>query len=385
MTKLFIFILLLLLAMPAVADAQSRRVPQETSNEKKVRPTPTPVAARAEKIPEDTRDFSAAEVDEEALKIDTDLVSIPVSVLDRRGMWVSDMKCEEFQIFEDGKPQEITFFATTEQPFTVVLMLDVSLSSKFKIEEIQNAAIAFVSQLAPKDRVKVISFSEQILSLSEFTSDRRELVSAIRRARFSDGTSVYEAFDHVVNYELKGIKGRKAIVMFSDGVDTTSRESYLQENLRDADELDALVFPIEYDTYDDVNLIERGGQQVKLPGPVPITVSGGGRRDDDPNRILSKGTTRAEYDVAAAYLRGLADRTGGKVYRASTTSDMGSAFAKIAQELRQQYSIGYSPPNPDKKGTVRKIKIRVTRPNLVVKARESYTIGEPTKKRKKSR
>jgi VWFA-related protein len=105
------------------------------------------------------------------------------------------------------------------------------------------------------------------------------------------------------------------------------------------------------------------------------------RRADD-SVMQNPGTSAKDYEVAGRYLMELADRTGGRVYRADNPVDLGSAFESIAKELRQQYSVGYYPPNLEKSGVPRKIKVKVTRPNLVVKARETYTIGESTKKKR---
>lgn len=405
----FLLVLLALTLAFTPVSAQSGRTrtdsgdPQKKGQrEEKPAPTPSP-----------TPDNNAADIpsDDNVLNISTDLVSIPVSVFDRRGRYVFDLTKEEFQIFEDGKQQEITFFANTEQPFTVVLVLDVSLSTKFKINEIQAAAYTFISQLRPEDRVMVISFDEQIHILSEFTSDREQLKRAIRTAKFGDGTSLYDTVELVMDERLKRVPGRKAVVLFTDGVDTTSRKSYLEENLRDAGELDALIFPIQYDTYADVRRMERqGGIDVKLPGTDKKAPQGGAlppiiidddrtstmdypgktspndqssrdRRAEDPV-MQNPGTTAKDYEVAGKYLLELADRTGGRVYRADNLIGLGNAFESIARELRQQYSVGYYPPNLEKSGVPRKIKVKVTRPDLVVKSRDTYTIGDsPTKKR----
>jgi Ca-activated chloride channel family protein len=393
--KSIIVLLLMLLALANVNGQSARSRPAENSGKKTQKqdaPTPAPT-------PEpQTTGANTEPPDEDAIKVSTDLVSFPVSVLDRRGRNIFDLQKNEFQIFEDGQQQEISFFAATEQPFTVVLMLDTSLSTRFKITDIQSAAIAFLDQLRPEDKVMVIAFAENVFMLSEFTSDRDQLKRAIRGTRFRDGTSIYDAFETAVG-RLQRISGRKAIVMFTDGVDTTSRRSHLSANLRDADELDAIIFPIEFNTYADVKRMERQGtvdagqEPPKTDGPLSIPIDIQVNRDilnkppqqrnepttigrEDDTITASPGTSRADYDRASKYLADLADRTGGKVERATTLYDIENAFRRIAQGLRQQYSIGYYPPDIEKKGVPRKIKVKVTRPNLVVKSRETYTIGE---------
>lgn len=414
--SLFLCLLLLLLTLANTNGQSGKNRPGETGNNKKAArqetPTPTP-PAQPENINKNAADEPGG--GDEVVKVSTDLVSFPVSVLDRRGRYVFDLKKEDFQIFEDGKPQEVAFFATTEQPFTVVLMLDISRSTRFKITDIQRAAIAFVNQLGPQDKVMIVAFAEGVYVLSDFTSDRDQLKRAISGTRFKDGTSVYDAFDQVVNERLPRIQGRKAIVMFTDGVDTTSQRSYLNKNLRDADELDAIIFPIEFNTYNDVKQMDRQGtietppngpktdgplsipdininvdRDQKRPSNDPTSPSDTTRRSNDPSTdqtdtvSQSPGTSLEEYQTASKYLADLAYRTGGKVEKATTLYDIDGAFSRIAQGLRQQYSIGYYPPNIEKTGVPRKIKVKVTRPDVVVKARETYTIGESQKKKRKS-
>ena len=393
-----LYLLLLLLTLTTVHGQSGRNRPEDGDTKKaSQRPeTPAPTPPPAEVGTED------AGGEESVLKVSTDLVSFPVSVFDRKGRYIFDLKRDEFQIFEDGKPQELAFFANTEQPFTVVLMLDISLSTKFQITDIQRAAAAFVNQLRPQDRVMAVAFAEEVYVLSEFTGDRDQVKRSIRTTRFRSGTSLYDAFDFVINKRLQNVSGRKAIVLFTDGVDTTSKKAYLEENLRDADELDALIFPIQYDTYGDVQRIERTGTvdppakgpQIEGPLPLPEIII-----DDDPKpskndpmgrskeEEINKnpGTSARDYVTAEKYLAALAERTGGRVKKADTLYDLEGAFSSIAQELRQQYSIGYYPPDIEKTGVARKIKVKVTRQNLVVKARETYTIGEPQKKKRKSK
>lgn len=319
------------------------------------------------------------EDDDEVIKVDTTLVTIPVSVVDRDGRFIGGLRQQDFQIYENGTLQEIAYFATVEQPFTVVLMIDVSNSTRFKIEEIQDAAISFVNQLRREDKVMVISFDEEVHILSRPTNDRYALQNAIRRADLGQGTSLYEAVDDVINRELRDIEGRKAIVLFSDGVDTTSKYVSGYDNLVDAQEVDALIYPIQYDTRDG-NVSNGGGNSVPpifrfpVPGrknrfPFPFPRGGGGGNQ-------TPMTTDAEYRRAQQYLKDLAERTGGRFYEAGTIKNLDAAFSGIASELRQQYSLGFYPPNTGKTGEVRQIKVRVNRPNAVVKTRNSYIVGQ---------
>jgi Ca-activated chloride channel homolog len=312
----------------------------------------------------------------EVIRVSTTLVSIPVSVMDRDGKYIPNLRKDDFRIWEDGVEQQVGYFGSVEKPFTVALMLDTSGSMGQKVVEIQNAAIEFVSQLRPEDSVMVLSFDDRIRVLAEPTNDRYVLQDAIRRARGGQGTRLYDAVAMVENRYLNHIQGRKAVVLFTDGVDTTSRNAKYEGTVRDAEELDALIYTIEYDTYEDVHgryggwpgtpRYPRGGGiwGIILGGPVwgggPGGGGGGGR-----------GSSREEYERGDRYLQDLSRVTGARCYKANDTN-LSEQFHLIAEELRRQYTLGYYPKRTPQPGERRSIKVRVNRPELVVRARESY-------------
>jgi VWFA-related protein len=251
----------------------------------------------------------------------------------------------------------------------------MSYSTTFKISEIQSAAISFIDQLRPEDKILVISFDEDVHMLCEPTSDRNTIYRAIRSTKIATGTSLYDAVALTMNDRMRTIKGRKAIVLFTDGVDTTSRRSNDLQNLRDAMELDALIYPIRYDTFADVQSM-KNKTIIDLPGTnVPIGIPTGTRTADD------KGTTVEEYKAAEEYLNQLADRTSGRIYLASTLGNLNSAFSKIASELREFYSLGYYPMKEGVPGKTHKIKVKVDQPNVAIRARDSYVVPKKKKLR----
>ena len=376
----FVVLIAMISGFVASVAAQSRRVPPKTTNERtnqrpEAKPSPTP-----QDLPADDQDSTDSG---EVIEVDTRLVTIPVRVLDRTGKFIGGLTQDNFKVFEDNAQQEIAYFTNEAQPFTVALVLDMSYSTVFKIQEIQSAAISFIDQLRADDRVIVISFDQEVHMLSEATSDRATIYRAIRSTRIATGTSLHEAVDMTMNERLRSIKGRKAMVLFTDGVDTTSRRSHDLENLRDAMELDALIYPIRYDTFADVQSMKNktiinmpgsrppgtppigGGSTTGLPFPLPgPTVS----RPDE------KGTTAKEYEHAEEYLNQLALRTGGRIYLASTFGSLTGAFSKIASELREFYSLGYYPPEEGTPGETRRIKVRVDKQNVAVKSRDGYVV-----------
>jgi VWFA-related protein len=178
----------------------------------------------------------------------------------------------------------------------------------------------------------------------------------------------------VINQQLSRIPGRKAIVLFTDGVDTTSRRASYQSNVMDAQELDALIYPVQYDTsYDMGGVVNFPTRPVDVFGQILGGIFGGGRRSGGGGGYPSRrGTMKNDYELANRYLLELANSTGGREYKADTLQNMSYAFANVAEELRRQYSIGYYPKRAPQAGQRRQIKVRAKQPNLAVRARDSY-------------
>jgi Ca-activated chloride channel family protein len=295
--------------------------------------------------------------DDEVETVSTALVTVPVRVSDRAGRFVTDLRREQFHVFEDGVEQEIGFFETADKPFTVALLLDMSDSARFKREEIQAAARAFVAQLHEGDRVLVAAFDKNVSLLTDATGDRQVLYAAISRARTGSGTSIHDAIQEIVGKRLRLVSGRKAVVILTDGIDTTSHASQLAA-VAATDATDALVYTVQYDVVGEVSGI-----------PVEASTRG----DSTAGVVTSRGESiTAAYRRATLFLQMLADRTGGRYYMADNVSRLSESFARIAEELRQQYSLGYYPRNRAGEGKRRKIKVAVDAPGTIVHARPAY-------------
>jgi VWFA-related protein len=310
--------------------------------------------------------------DGDTVRVETTLITIPVTVTDRDGKYIPNLSKEDFRVFENGVEQQVAYFAPVEKPFTVALVIDTSNSTQFKLAEIQDAAIAFVNQLRADDRVMVVAFADHVRVLSEPTSDRNVLVGN------GGGTSLYDAIDFVINQRLSRIEGRKAIVLFTDGVDTTSRIATYQSNIHDAEELDALIYPVQYNTFNEMNAgaQQRPGSNDNAIGILIGILSGGSVNSGSGGG--GRGTTRADYERADRFLGDLAERTGARRYRAENTQNLERSFAMVAEELRRQYGIGYYPQAVAQTGERRQVKVRVNRPNMIVRARDSYIGGDQT-------
>ncbi len=395
--NIFLPALFIICSSFSINFAQSRTVSPDSNNKKvNKRPPQTQTSPTPQAIEDDdpnTTNIERVEIfpadpNEEIIGVDTKLVTIPVKVADRLGRYIGGLTKEDFTVDEDKVSQEIAFFSNEEQPFTVALVLDMSYSSTFKINEIHSAAIAFIEQLRPKDKVMVVSFDEEVHVLTSPTNDRQVLQRAIKSTKVASGTSLYEAVDVIFNQQFKRIGGRKAIVLFTDGVDTTSRSASDFSNKQSALEFDALIYPIQYDTFADVQAIKNKPiiipptqpspipSKNKSPFPFPLPSGGVGIPG-------SQGTSAEDYRRADEYLEEMAKRTGGSVYKASTLYNLSAAFSNIAAELRQFYSLGYYPTAEAQEGKRRKIKVRVKKSGVTVQARDGYVVGKQAEKNNK--
>jgi len=319
------------------------------------------------------------------LKVETSLVTVPVSVLDRQGRFISNLKQDDFHIFENGVEQTIAYFEPAEKPFTVALLLDTSASTHFHLDEIREAAIAFAKQLRPQDRVLIVSFNDEVLLLTEATNDLNLVETVIEENAYTgSSTRLYDAVDLTIRERMNKIKGRKAIVLFTDGVDTSSQQATYHSTLSEVDELDALIYPIQYDTSDYLNAMQGNGTvTVTTTSRGPFGIGSSTQTYSVPNNVNNgmaiPGSTKADYDRADRYLHLLADKTGGRLYQANDTKQLADAFSRIAEELRRQYSLGYYPKTESAEGADgrRQIKVKVKQSNLAVKARDSYTKSAP--------
>lgn len=384
---LILFTINWLLGATVDLSAQSGRRPV-------FRPVPTspvPVPPPRESVENDRplADNTPVQVDEGGtIKLDTSLVTIPVTVTDRQGRFVPDLFKRNFRLYEDNVEQQIDGFQTIDVPFNVVLMIDTSGSTRFRLEDIQEAAVSFVNQLKREDRVMVVSFASRYRIECSFTDDREELREAIYRTRTGGGTKLYEAVDFVLE-QLEQVEGRKAVVLFTDGVDTSSRRASAASTVARAEESGVLFYPLNYDTSDVRGIQRRPGQQ---PGVPPVYIpngsgwpfpGGSGRRRWPFNALVAANWNTqwprgggpgqsGRMNDAYQYLSDLAEVTGGRLSEAGSLSSIASGFRLIAVELRQQYALSYYPSNTQQNGAWRQIRVRVDRNEYVVRARKGY-------------
>ena len=330
---------------------------------------------------------------DEPIRLKTDLVTVTASVIGATA--IKSLKADDFAIYEDGVKQKIAHFAATEEPFTLLLLLDISGSTRDDVSLMKRAARNFLGELRFDDRVGVIVFSREIEMIAEFTDPRAKVATAIdgisttegddgHRFTPNTGTSFYDAvYLAVEESPLKKVEGRKAIVCLSDGVDSTSKMKF-KEIAPLAEKSEASVYFLEMNT-ESATL-----QGLLKPRIDPGYVNFSQRQIDRfyaeydpeslqrfrPRETLSPDTIReintGLYKLSRRELLLLAERTGGRVYPVKLLSDLNGVYKQVADDLRSQYSIGYYPSNKSRAGQWRTIRVETRAREATVRARSGY-------------
>ena len=270
-----------------------------------------------------------------------EVVSLNVTVTDGTTRYVTDLTAEEFNVFEDGVKQEVTFFNRTNLPIALALLLDTSASMESKLPTAQEAAIGFAKRLRTQDLADVIDFDSRVIVLAPFTNGASELEQAIHKTSAGGSTSLYNAV-YIALKDLKKVIAknteeirRQAIVLLSDGEDTSS------------------LLPFE----EVLDLAKRSETAIYAIGL---------RAADGPGST-SKGFKEAEF-----VLRQFAQETGGRSYFPSQISELSAIYGQIADELSSQYTVGYTSRNGRRDGSWRRVVVRVARPNLTARTKLGY-------------
>lgn len=312
-----------------------------------------------------------------ALKVAVDWIYVNASVRDRyTNRAVPNLVQEDFQVYEEGSLQQIERFDSTEAPFSLLLLLDVSGSTKSYLNLIKDASIQFTEEIKTNDRIAVATFNSTTRLVHDFTNNRTSIRNAIARIRSGGGTAFYDALDRSVSEYLDGVEGRKAIVVFTDGVDNQLTGDFgsgsritFSDLYRQVQEADTLIYSIFLDTEDQYpnrpGGLRRGGlggilADIIFKGPA-IGIPGGGPGQDE------------SYAQARRELELIADQTGGRMYAPRSTQDLTYVYSEIANDLRVQYTLGYHSQNAANNGKWRNIEVKISnRPDLAVRARKGY-------------
>ena len=340
--------------------------------------------------------------DDEVLRVETELVSVPTIVLDKTGKPLTKLTAKNFQVFEDNQPQEIKDFQTTETPFEIALLLDTSGSTRGELSLIQRAATEFIKALRPGDKVAIVAFGSETVDnrreaivevLQDLTDDREALALALERAQTSNGTPFYEGIEIVATKVFRAPataeqRGRRAIVALTDGVDSTSAIEF--EDARAAvAELDLAAYFVQVNTEDFVEervlgnceddsamrlstaQLRRYRKMLKTRAGAPLPQI---ESFCDLGQFERLSISRNLYKIARFELAQLAKNSGGKVFPVAELREARQAFAQVAAEIGTQYNLGYYSNNPQRDGAFRKIRVELRNlpAGAQIKAREGY-------------
>ena len=337
--------------------------------------------------------------EDDVVRVDTQLVPVPVVVRDRDGRPVTGLTASDFQIYEDDNAQRVATFATSDAPFEVALLLDTSGSTREEVGLIRRAALAFIDALRPGDRVAVLSFNttagggRKVAAVevqSRLTDDRQALRAAVGNINASNGTPYYDALARVAQDIFRDppapeLRGRRALVALTDGVDSTSSSDFASAR---AQLLEAGVpaYFVEVDTEDYVEDRLLGGCEDGGALRLSRTQLERYRRNFDPRAEAADysdfcrtgpfermAISRSLYQLARREMGLLASDTGGKTFEAADLHAARAAFAEVAAEIGRQYSLGYYSTNKARDGRFRRIRVEVRgQSGAQVSAREGY-------------
>lgn len=305
-----------------------------------------------------------AQVDD-PIKVDSAIVRVNIGVVDQRGRPMMSLNKTDFKVFEDGAAQEILRFETAATPFSVVMLLDMSGSTKSFRQNIQLSAARFLDALGPQDRVAVIEFYSKVNLLNDFTTDRSAAMHSISVANGGGDTDLYKALSYALERLSREQSRRKAIVVLTDGVDTDMRDQ--DRKALAAVQPEAMATALKPEASESLNrILGRSDLQGVTIYPLALP-TGNPARLADPTPLQV-----ALYSAARSRLRLIAERTGGTLNEIERLDQMATLYAAVAADLRTLYTIEYQPTNLKRDGKWRSIKVEVNNPELVSRSRSGY-------------
>lgn len=303
--------------------------------------------------------------DDDPIRIDSAVVQLNVGVVDARGRPITNLNRSDFILYEDGLKQEITRFVAAPAPFSLVMILDMSGSTLGFRQVIRQSAGRFVDALAPDDRLAVVEFSDKINLLNDFTSNRRTIAHSIQVANGRGKTQLYKALDYALEKLSKEQNRRKAIIVLTDGVDSTVREND-RELIADVDD-SAVPTTIRPETSAILNsVLSKSDAQGVTIYPLALPTGDPAKLADPTPRQI------AMFKAARTRLKIVAERTGGTLNTINRLEEMGKLYALVAADLRTLYTIEYQPTNENRDGKWREIRIETSDPDLISRTRQGY-------------
>ena len=303
-------------------------------------------------------------------------VSVPVTVSDREGHYIPDLKKEDFTIYQDGVKQKTIFFSTYNEPLKIVLLLDTSKSTRNVIGKIKNAAKEFVDSLKKTDECQVATFDSKVNVINSFTSDHQAIKNSLDQIKINNygATLMYNAVNQIVQNSFKDTKGRKVIIVLTDGNDFGSSLTK-EEFLNRLEESDILIYSIFFKTdesFDDsADVSKKSKKKKKKSKENRINAANSAQVVYKPTDEEIKNLEKKEFDEAVDTLKKMSDITAGRFYL-SDVPKLKKVFKTITGELTQQYRLGYDAKNAANDLPTHEISVKVDRPDVVVRTRGTF-------------
>ena len=310
---------------------------------------------------------SKGQTDDDVVRIDTNLIQLNIGAVDRRGNPVLDLQRDNFIVYEDGVRQSITSFESITTPFSLALLLDMSGSTLGFRQNLKLAAWRFIDALAPEDRVVVIGFNERTDLITNFTTDRKKIAWAIERADGRGGTELYSALDFALKQLASEGKRRKAIIVLTDGLDTSMRNLDRAASAKAQTDQEAVASIKPEANKNLIAVLDAADRQGVTIYPLALP-------SGDLKRLpLVTPQITAIYTAARVRLEALARRTGGQVSDIRQLQDLTKTYASVAADLRTLYTVSYqSSGGRERDGRWREIRVDVNRPEVVARTRPGY-------------
>jgi Ca-activated chloride channel family protein len=352
------FLFLLSCAAAVLAAFQPWLSPQTFAQKPVLRPMQKPSAAPTPP-PDERQEVGEGDV----ISFRTSEVLLPVTVRDRDGKLVTTLTRNDFQVFEEGRPQPLSDFAVRDVPVDVVLMVDASSSAEANLEDFRRAAEGFAEKLAAQDRISLIKFDDRVELLQDWTQSRVQLRRSLKRVAPGVFTRFNDALLLAAKDQLKSGRARHAVIVLTDGIDSGRGYATLEDSLRELLRAQAIVYVVSnteierQSKLDELNHLQSQTRAVSTFNSLRI---------DDLRESLRV------LDASEQNLQQLATATGGRLYKPKSFEALDETYSEVAEELRHQYTLYYTPLDKARDGHFRRVRVEASDPSLKVASRVGY-------------
>jgi VWFA-related protein len=367
--KMVLLVLAAILLFANVSTSAQRKRAATRQTQAKPQPKPTPIPGSLEAlgapppVPKLKQDPPKEVAPGDVISVETTEVMIPVTVRDSSGRLVSKLTRTDFQVFEDGRQQPLSDLALRQVPVDVVLMVDASSSVAKNLDDFRRAAAGFAAKLREDDRISLIKFDDRVQLIQDWTTSRYQLKRALARVEAGMFTRFNDALMLAATDQFTKAKSRRAIIVLSDGIDSGRGASTLEAALQALLREQVAVYVI---SNTEISRAHKRSELDSLLGGTDASIRFNQLRIEDLREGLRV------LDFSEQNLAQLTEATGGRLYKPKSFSDLDSTYAEVADELRHQSAIYYTPLNKERDGSFRRVRVQMMDPELKALTRVGY-------------